>query len=69
MDVETMREFIQRWRAVASLRDLWLSLNMNPAIKDLIFPPGMQPSDVWRGGGPWDDEDHAIAAGVAAVWP
>ncbi len=67
-DVETMREFIRRLRAVAALREAWLATEYDPAARAAIFPLGVEPGETWRTG-TFDDEDHAIAAGVAAVWP
>ena len=68
MDVETVKEFIERYEVIKAYRALWLALAFDPAMRDAAFPTGTQPGDAWRAGG-FETEDDALASGYVAVWP
>ena len=67
-DVPTTTEYIRRIKAIEALRQFWLASEFDPALRDMVFPVGIEPGDTWRAH-PLDDEDTAVARGVVAVWP
>lgn len=66
-DIPTMTEWIRRYEAIKALRQFWFASEFDPALRDMIFPPGSALREAWDQ--TYIDEETALAAGYVAVWP